>query len=97
MNTAVGVSNSMLWRRIMTILAESDASVSTSAPAWQHCSIVFTPVHTKNFNLDDTLPVGVNRIQRNLESMQRQVESWHQTQITDEVNPQNNEGKYLEI
>ena len=34
------------------------------------------------FNLIDTLSVGVDRIQRNFEPMQRQVESWRQTQIT---------------
>jgi hypothetical protein len=39
--------------------------------------------HTKSFNLVDTLLVGVDRIQRNFEPMQRQVESWRQTQITD--------------
>jgi hypothetical protein len=47
---------------------------------------VFTPVlakHTKSFNLVDTLSVGVDRIQRNFEPMQRQVESWRQAQITD--------------
>jgi Domain of unknown function (DUF932) len=46
----------------------------------------FTPVlakHTKSFNLVDTLSVGVDRIHRNFEPMQRQVESWRQTQITD--------------
>jgi hypothetical protein len=46
----------------------------------------FTPVlakHTKGFNLVDTLSVGVDRIQRNFEPMQRQVESWRQTQISD--------------
>ena len=46
----------------------------------------FTPVlakHTKSFNLVDTLSVGVDRIQRNFEPMQRQVESWRQTQISD--------------
>ena len=47
----------------------------------------FQPVlakHTKTFNLIDTLSVGVDRIQRNFEPMRRQVESWRQTQITDE-------------
>ena len=47
---------------------------------------MFTPVlakHTKSFNRVDTLSVGVDRIQRNFEPMQRQVESWRQTQITD--------------
>jgi hypothetical protein len=47
---------------------------------------VFTPVlaqHTKSFNLVDTLSVGVDRIQRNFEPLQRQVETWRKTQITD--------------
>jgi len=47
---------------------------------------VFTPVlakHAKSFNLVDTLAVGVERIQRNFEPMQRQVERWRQTQLTD--------------
>lgn len=48
---------------------------------------VFPPVlakHTKSFNLVDTLSVGVDRIQRNFEPLQRQVETWRKTQITDE-------------
>jgi hypothetical protein len=43
---------------------------------------LFTPVlakHTKSFNLIDTLSVGVDRIQRNFEPLQRQVETWRQT------------------
>jgi hypothetical protein len=47
----------------------------------------FTPVlakHSKSFNLMDTLAVGVDRIQRNFEPMQRQVESWRSTQISDD-------------
>ncbi len=46
----------------------------------------FTPVlakHSKSFNLIDTLAVGVDRIQRNFEPMQRQIESWRQNQLTD--------------
>jgi hypothetical protein len=48
---------------------------------------VFTPVlakHTKSFNLIDILAVGVDRIQRSFEPMRRQVEEWHQSQISDE-------------
>ena len=48
---------------------------------------MFTPIlakHTKSFNLVDTLSVGVDGIQRNFEPMQCQVESWRETQITDE-------------
>jgi hypothetical protein len=47
----------------------------------------FTPVlakHSKSFNLIDTLAVGVDRIQRNFEPMQRQVERWRQTQVSDD-------------
>jgi len=49
---------------------------------------VFTPVlakHTKSFNLIDTLSVGVDRIQRNFEPLQRQVELWRKTQVTDDA------------
>jgi hypothetical protein len=49
---------------------------------------VFTLVlakHTKSFNLVDTLSVGVDRIQRNFEPLQRQVETWRTTQITDDT------------
>ena len=45
-----------------------------------------TPVlakHSKSFNLIDTL-AGVDRIQRNFEPMQRQVEEWRGSQISDE-------------
>jgi len=48
---------------------------------------VFAPVlakHTKSFSLIDTLAVGVDRIQRNFEPLQRQVELWRKTQVTDE-------------
>ena len=46
-------------------------------------TLVLAKHTTKSFNLIDTLSVGVDRIQRNFEPMQRQVESWRQTQITD--------------
>jgi hypothetical protein len=41
--------------------------------------------HTKQFSLTDALSVGLDRIQRNFEPMQRQVEIWRQTQITDDT------------
>lgn len=40
---------------------------------------VNTPVlakHSKSFNLVETLSVGVDRIQRNFEPLQRKVEHW---------------------
>ncbi len=47
----------------------------------------FSPVlakHSKSFNLIDTLSVGVDRIQRNFEPLQQQIEQWRQTQLTDD-------------
>jgi hypothetical protein len=47
----------------------------------------FSPVlakHSRSFNLIDTLSVGVDRIQRNFEPLQRQIEQWRQTQLTDD-------------
>ena len=47
---------------------------------------MFTPVlakHSKSFNLIDTLSVGVDRIQRNLEPMRKQVEAWQRSELTD--------------
>src|SRR5215813_313820 len=46
----------------------------------------FTPVlakHTKRFSLVDAVSIGVDRMQRNFEPMQRQVELWKQNQIED--------------
>jgi hypothetical protein len=48
---------------------------------------VFTPVlakHSKSFNLIDTLAVDVDRIQRNFEPLQRQIELWRKTQLSDD-------------
>jgi hypothetical protein len=48
---------------------------------------VFTPVlakHSKSFSLIDCVSMGVDKMQRNFGPMQRQVEQWRQTQITDE-------------
>jgi len=46
----------------------------------------FTPVlakHSKNFSLVDALSIGVDRMQRNFEPMQHQIEAWQASQITD--------------
>ena len=48
----------------------------------------FTPVlakHTKSFNLVDTLSVGVDRSNGTSNRLQRQVELWRKTQITDDT------------
>ena len=37
-----------------------------------------------SFNLIDTLAVGVDRILRTFEPLQRQLELWRKTQVTDE-------------
>jgi hypothetical protein len=45
----------------------------------------FSPVlhkHSKNFSLEDSLAVGVDRTQRNFEPMRRQVESWRAQQLS---------------
>jgi hypothetical protein len=48
----------------------------------------FTPVlakHTKHFSLIDAMSVGVDRMQRNFEPMQRQVAVWRGSQIADDL------------
>ena len=48
----------------------------------------FSPVlakHSKNFSLLDSLAIGVDRIQRNFEPLQQQVETWRGMQITDDA------------
>ncbi|HXI39350.1 MAG TPA: hypothetical protein VNH83_05205, partial [Bryobacteraceae bacterium] len=45
----------------------------------------YSPVfakHSKNFSLEDSLSVGVDRMQRNFEPMRRQVESWRAQQLS---------------
>src|SRR5437867_2243913 len=46
----------------------------------------FTPVlakHSKNFSLVDALSIGIDRMQRNFDPMRKQIEAWHESQITD--------------
>jgi len=48
----------------------------------------YTPVlakHTKNFGLQDSISIGVDRMQRSFEPMRRQVESWRTSQLSDEA------------
>jgi hypothetical protein len=45
----------------------------------------YTPVlakHSKNFSLEDSLSIGVDRMQRNFEPMRRQVENWRAYQLS---------------
>jgi hypothetical protein len=47
---------------------------------------VFTPVlakHSKSFSLIDCISVGVDRMQRNFEPMQMQVEAWQRFELAD--------------
>jgi hypothetical protein len=47
----------------------------------------FTPVltkHSNSVNLIDLLAIGVDRMQRGFEPLTRQVQSWQETQITDD-------------
>jgi hypothetical protein len=46
----------------------------------------FTPVlakHSKHFNLQDALAIGIDRMQRNFAPMQKQVEGWRGYQLSD--------------
>ena len=46
----------------------------------------FTPAlakHSKSFSLIDCVSVGVDRMQRNVEPMRNQVESWQRSELTD--------------
>ena len=46
----------------------------------------FTPLlakHTSNFSLEDALAIGVDKIQRNFEPLQRQIENWRNLQLSD--------------
>ena len=48
----------------------------------------YTPVlakHTKNFGLQDSISIGVDRMQRNFEPMRQQVEAWRARQLSDEA------------
>jgi hypothetical protein len=45
----------------------------------------YSPVlakHSKNFSLEDSLSIGVDRMQRNFEPMRRQVEKWRAVQLS---------------
>jgi hypothetical protein len=45
----------------------------------------YSPVlakHSKHFSLEDSLSIGVDRMQRNFEPMRRQVEAWRTQQLT---------------
>ena len=82
----------MVWtwrlRRSQARRCGHGAELNANSKSRNILSGVFTPVlakHTKSFNLIDTLSVGVDRIQRNFEPLQRQVETWRQTQITDDT------------
>ena len=41
--------------------------------------------HSKHFSLEDALSIGVDRMQRNFDPMQQQVERWRVQQLSGEV------------
>lgn len=46
----------------------------------------FQPVlakHSKNFSLVNALSIGIDQMQRNVEPMKRQIETWRESQLTD--------------
>src|SRR6266853_2485089 len=67
------------WRKLNLPLTRNLETLS------QGCSRLSWPSTPRVFNLVDTLSVGVDRIQRNFEPLQRQVELWRKTQITDDT------------
>ena len=49
---------------------------------------MFTPVlakHSKNFSIEDSFAIGVDRIQRNFEPLKRQIEEWQGRQLSTAV------------
>ena len=40
-------------------------------------------MHSKHFSLEDSLAIGVDRMQRNFEPMRKQVEAWQRSELTD--------------
>jgi hypothetical protein len=73
--------------RFIIIPGDTSRCVQTESCLLRYSSVHTGPVlakHSKSFNLIDTLAVGVDRIQRNFEPMQRQVEQWRNSQISDE-------------
>jgi hypothetical protein len=38
--------------------------------------------HSKHFSLQDSLAIGVDRMQRNFEPMRRQVKQWRDQQLS---------------
>jgi hypothetical protein len=63
-------------------------AVSKRSTVGNIVSGAFTPVlakHTKNFGLQDSISIGVDRMQRNFEPMRRQVETWRGRQLSDEA------------
>jgi hypothetical protein len=55
----------------------------TSEEPFLHCSWSVYPVlakHSKHFSLQDSLAIGVDRMQRNFEPMRLQVEQWRDQQ-----------------
>jgi ligand-binding SRPBCC domain-containing protein len=48
---------------------------------WGHFTAV-SAKHSENFSLEDSLAIGVDRMQRNFQPMRRQVEEWRGRQIS---------------
>lgn len=50
-------------------------------------SLVYSPPvlakHSKSFSLINCISVGVDRMQRNFETMRKQVEQWQRSELTD--------------
>ena len=51
----------------------------------KQCPSLVLAKHSKHFSLEDSLSVGVDRMQRNFEPMRRQVETWRAQQLSTAV------------
>ena len=80
--------NSLLWHTILNLglrnrfFASNRIVVLFLPRSWSLLG-VWLAKHSKSFSLIDCISVGVDRMQRNLEPMRRQVEAWQRNELTD--------------
>src|SRR5271166_1934688 len=81
------VHGSLAWRSVNSLPARSDKTHPGMHPR-QFGNIVsgaYTPVlakHSKHFSLEDSLAIGVDRMQRNFGPLKQQVEEWQALQLS---------------
>jgi hypothetical protein len=76
--------NQVVTRQIQSnARPRSEAEHSNMAFAGDFTSVLAK--HSKHFSLEDALSIGVDRMQRNFDPMQQQVERWRVQQLSGEV------------